>query len=384
MASGSIHRCDLHLIMVVTVTVLRTCAPCPSVCNCTGTFYGNAYCNHKNLDRVPAGISTNTRFLRLEYNRLTRLPAGAFSGLSQLLRLTLYNNLITEIEDGTFSGLVALKKLHLGSNNINLLTNNTFQGVPNLEELSLSNNRLLSLGNGVFNQIPNLLELDVSHNGIREFPTEVSKYLSNVQVLDLSSNPAQLLLIQNTVGIFKQIVALQYLKLNKLSEVSNTAGEIRIPESTFDGLPNLTNLELNGNRLSKIPSAIKSLKNLKYISLHMNSIQSVGADDFHQPSLLEILLLDKNKLVEIPASALAQLPHLTKLYLDFNPISTIPARAFWHNPRLTNLSLAYTNLTTIQEDAFSGLDQLGSLNLQGNNLTTIKGGVMTHVNPKVS
>ncbi|XP_022084400.1 carboxypeptidase N subunit 2-like [Acanthaster planci] len=179
------------------------------------------------------------------------------------------------------------------------------------------------------------------------------------------------------------MVALQYLKLNELSEVSNTAREIQIPECTFDGLPNLTNLELNGNRLSKIPSAIKSLKNLKYISLRMNSIQSVGGDDFHQPSPLEILRLDKNKLVEIPVSALAQLPHLTELYLDFNSISTIPARAFWHNPRLTNLSLAYTNLTIIHKDAFFGLNQLGPLNLQGNNLTTIEGGVMTHVNPKV-
>ncbi|XP_022084419.1 uncharacterized protein LOC110975875 [Acanthaster planci] len=376
MASGSIHRRDLHLIMVVTVTVLRTCAPCPSVCDCQRySTQKGIDCDGKDLDTVPAGIPADTRFLRLEHNRLTRLPADVFSGLSLLIQLTLYNNQIADIEDGAFRDLVRLRKLHLESNNISLLTNHTFEGVPNLEELILRNNRLSSLPSGVFSQVHSLVELDLAHNGIRDFPTDVSQDLRNVQMLDLSSNPAGLI----STAIFEHMVALQQIKLSSLIGIS----EIDLSGLAFDGLGNLVTLNLDGNHLNKVPTAIRSLSNLTSLDIHSNAIEMLNADDFYHPSLLEYLNLNDNQLTEIPTAALAQLPHLTTVFLDGNPISVISARAFWHNPRLSILSLADTNLTTIDADAFTGLSQLGTLYLQGNNLTTIVNGAMNSVNPNV-
>ncbi|XP_038057317.1 carboxypeptidase N subunit 2-like [Patiria miniata] len=365
------------LLMGLLILSQEAHSICPSVCRCGGQY---ASCGYQNLSAIPVGLPDDIRTLYLDYNQLTKLAAGDFSSLSQLEQLYLYNNHISVIEDGAFRGLASLKLLSLESNNIGMLTNRTFEEVPNLEELHLRNNRLSSLTSGVFSQVPRLRELDLASNDIGEFPTDVSRDLMNVEILDLSYNPASLLL----TPVFGQMVALQHLKLNDLFAANSASVEDSIPDSAFDGLSNLRNLELKGNRLTKIPAAVKTLPNLTTVSLYLNSIQSVNADDFYRPSLLEWLHLEYNSLVEIPTSALAEFQHLTDLYLNYNHIPVIPSLAFLHNPRLAILHMSYTNLTTIEKDAFVGLGRLETLYLKGNNLTTIVDGAMNHVNPNVN
>ncbi|XP_038057427.1 leucine-rich repeat-containing protein 24-like [Patiria miniata] len=377
-SSHSIRSFRIRLLLMGLLILSKEAhSICPSVCRCGGQY---ASCGYQNLSAIPVGLPDDIRTLYLEYNQLTKLAAGDFSRLSQLEQLYLYNNHIRVIEDGAFRGLASLKLLSLESNNIGMLTNRTFEEVPNLEELHLRNNRLSSLTSGVFSQVLRLRELDLARNDIEEFPTDVSRDLMNVEILDLSYNPASLLL----TPVFGQMVALQHLKLNDLSAANNASVEDSIPDSAFDGLSNLRNLELSGNRLTKIPSAVKTLPNLTTVSLYLNSIQSVNADDFHQPSLLEWLDLEYNSLVEIPTSALAEFQHLTDLYLNYNHIPVIPSLAFLHNPRLAILYMSYTNLTTIEKDAFDGLGRLETLYLKGNNLTTIVDGAMNRVNPNVN
>ncbi|XP_038057426.1 leucine-rich repeat-containing protein 24-like [Patiria miniata] len=371
---------DLYLV-TISLMILGVYATCPSVCNCRVYSTGKmVHCQGENLTAIPAGLPFDTVILQLGHNKLTRLEADAFSGLRQLRKLYLYNNEIVEIEDGAFRGLPNVKHLDLTSNKISVITNRTFEGIPYLERLNLGNNLLSSLPSGVFRQVPLLLELELRRNNIHEFPVDVSRDLVNVEILDLSFNPASLLL----TPIFGQMVALQHLKLNYLFDVNSALVEDSISESAFDGLSNLTNLELNGNRLTKIPSAVKSLPYLTSIELQSNSIRTINADDFYRPILLEVLDLSYNSLVELPTSALAEFPHLTDLILDFNPISVIGARAFFYNPHLATLYMAYTNLTTINEDAFMGLGRLDTLYLKGNNLTTVVDGAMNYVNPEVN
>ncbi|XP_038055084.1 peroxidasin homolog, partial [Patiria miniata] len=319
------------LLMGLLILSQEAHSICPSVCRCVGQY---ASCGNQNLSAIPVGLPDDIRTLYLEHNQLTKLAAGDFFRLSQLEQLYLYNNNITVIEDGAFRGLTRLKSLGLESNNISILTHRTFEGMPNLEELSLQNNRLSSLTTGVFSQAPRLRELNLASNDIGEFPTDISRDLMNVEILDLSYNSASLLL----TPVFGQMVALQHLILNNLSAVNNASvvDSIPVPDSAFDGLSNLRKLELNGNRLSKIPAAVKTLLNLISIKLQSNFIQSIDADDFHQPSLLEWLELDNNSLVEIRTSTLAGFPHLTDLYLNYNNLTTIVDGAMNHvNPNVT-------------------------------------------------
>ncbi|XP_078739227.1 uncharacterized protein LOC144952609 [Lampetra fluviatilis] len=67
------------------------------------------------LEVVQRGSSLLWR-VQLNNNRLTALPAGAFSNLSALRVLDISSNLVERIAPGAFSGLVSLRLLNLSRN----------------------------------------------------------------------------------------------------------------------------------------------------------------------------------------------------------------------------------------------------------------------------
>ena len=72
------------------------------------------------LTHVPRSICRLTTLtqLRLDNNRLTRLPDNCFTNLTALTSLTASTNNITELQDGLFDGLHQLKRLELSHNRI--------------------------------------------------------------------------------------------------------------------------------------------------------------------------------------------------------------------------------------------------------------------------
>ena len=64
-----------------------------------------------------AGLTGLTR-LKLDFNRLTTLPADIFSGLSALTLLRLDDNQLSSLPSGIFAGLTSLTTLNLSSNSL--------------------------------------------------------------------------------------------------------------------------------------------------------------------------------------------------------------------------------------------------------------------------
>lgn len=123
-----------------------------------------------------------------------------------------------------------------------------------------------------------------------------------------------------------------------------------------DWLPtnsNLTWLDLSGNKLKKIPSAL-----------------------LQRLSRLETLHLSQNLLEAVPAESLHSLHALERLYLDENKLKSLDAKAFSHNANLTHLFLQKNKLQSVPATVFHGLDRLQYLDLSENRLTFLTPGTL--------
>lgn len=68
----------------------------------------NLFINNNNLTRVPVGLPSGLKQLRLAYNRIEKISEGAFQNLDNLTLLLLQGNRLTTIEEGDLKGILWL------------------------------------------------------------------------------------------------------------------------------------------------------------------------------------------------------------------------------------------------------------------------------------
>jgi hypothetical protein len=108
--------------------------------------------------------------LWLQYNQISGIKSGDFSGLTNLTTLFLHRNQILSIESGAFSGLPHLRTVRLDHNRLPSIESGTFSELTNLTELFLYRNDISIIESGAFSGLPHLtvLELDVNDISIIE------------------------------------------------------------------------------------------------------------------------------------------------------------------------------------------------------------------------
>lgn len=99
---------------------LRLGACCPQSCQCPEHAGAVAvHCSARGLQEIPGDIPANAVLLKLDANRIARVPNGAFQHLSQLRELDLSQNAIETMGPAAFSGLAGgLRLLDLSHNRI--------------------------------------------------------------------------------------------------------------------------------------------------------------------------------------------------------------------------------------------------------------------------
>ena len=108
----------------------------------------------------------------------------------------------------------------------------------------------------------------------------------------------------------------------------------------FDGLSNLTSLNLNGNELSSLPSGIfDNLTELTSLNLLKNKLSSLTTGIFDRLTELDTLNLSGNELSSLPAGLFDKLTNLTNLNLLDNPLRSLPDGYFDKLTKLTTLFL---------------------------------------------
>ena len=137
----------------------------------------------------------------------------------------------------------------------------------------------------------------------------------------------------------------------------------------FNGLTNITSLDLGGQMLTTLPDGIFSGAGL---------------------TKLATLDLSDNQLTAVPAHSFTSLPALTTLDLSDNRLTTVPARSFASLPALTTLDLSRNEMPTVPVGLFEGLQKsltfsdLREQFYNDNNTATIAGftaSLSVNVNP---
>uniref|UniRef100_UPI003AAFB1C0 uncharacterized protein n=1 Tax=Centroberyx gerrardi TaxID=166262 RepID=UPI003AAFB1C0 len=237
---------------------------------------------------------------------LTEFPSEGLPKNTTLLTIQFTN--ITSISEHHLSATPLLKGLHLYSNKLRNLSSDLLRGVPRLNTLDLTGNQLVHLPPDVFSHAP-LLSLVLKNNLISKADAEWLPDNSNLTWLDLSGN--------------------------RLTEV---------PSALIRKLPHLENLDLSYNRLEKIPpNSLDPLTKLERLNLQENKLGSLDASVFRNTRNLTYLFLPQNRLERLPQSLFQGLAQLSTLGLEDNLLSHIPPGLL---DQVSSLDEAGLDLTT--------------------------------------
>ena len=286
-----------------------------------------------------------------------------------------------ELQPGDLDGLSGLEELGLPTGR---LPTNIFSGLIGLRNLWLSKARfgeepseLRELVPGVFRGASGLRKLTIWGHRIDVLRPGTFEGLP--RLLDLEVNGA------GESGVFDEPSNRPSTRLapgafHGMSELRRLRFQWHamgpLEAGAFDGLTNLKRLHLHDNALPSITAgAFRGLGRLTELDLRENGLKRLSGGVLEGLTRLEHLDLFDNRLATLEPGAFRHLPHLTGLILWQNRLERLPPGAFEGLTRLEYLSLSGNRLTELAPGGFSGLPSLRDLNLQNNRLRDLPAGV---------
>ena len=229
--------------------------------------------------------------------------------MSYLVSLRFSNNKFNLIPQGIYQ-LSNLKLLDMSGNNINEIDGNLIKGLSSLVELDLSKNKIRYIPNNI--QFLTFLEvLKISNNQLLELPEELG-VLTRLKKLFLNENSLQFL----PRNLFSKMVGLEeiYLYKNQLEDICDSSSSI------FDNMKHLKFLDIHSNHLT-IFNIFTEMPILDSLLLSYNQLQHInGLDKCYNLTNLD---LNNNKISEFPSDIL-KLKKLSTLNLQNNDLNSIP------------------------------------------------------------
>ncbi|KAM4609989.1 fibromodulin [Polymixia lowei] len=196
------------------------------------------YLNHNELTRVPPNLPKSITDLRLGHNKISKLQANSFEGMTSLTNLQLHANVIEEV-GGAFKGLKSLSMLDMRKNKLRKFPDNFPE---RLHQLYLEFNSIESIPADFLTMYPKLQFVRLAHNKLTDkgIPLDVFN-VSTLVELDLSHNELQ------KIPIISRSLENLYLQANQIKEFSL---------SSFCSVTDMTNysklrvLRLDANKIS--------------------------------------------------------------------------------------------------------------------------------------
>ncbi|GCC35215.1 hypothetical protein chiPu_0013698 [Chiloscyllium punctatum] len=286
---------------------------CPKECRCPSTYSNALYCDNQNLKEMPK-MPSRVLYGYIQNNFIKALPEKSFKNKTQLRWINLNKNKITSdnIDKGLFQKMENLLHLYMDDNNL--------EEVPaplpsSLEHLRLARNKISRIPEGAFTNLDKLTLLDLQGNNLKDFAIEVNTFqgLKSLLQLNLAKNglkemPPQI--PNSTLQLF--------LDNNSIKA---------IPQDYFSGLPKLSFVRLNHNKISDtgIPEFVFNVSSI--IDLQLSHNQLTIVPPIHLS--LEHLYLDHNQIKNINGAQVCPIP--------INTLSQMPSTD--HQPRLRYLRL---------------------------------------------
>uniref|UniRef100_A0A8C9TLE7 Leucine-rich repeat-containing protein 7 n=1 Tax=Scleropages formosus TaxID=113540 RepID=A0A8C9TLE7_SCLFO len=243
------------------------------------------------------------------------VPCRCFRGEEEVISVLDYSHCsLQQVPKEIFSFERTLEELYLDANQIEELPKQLFN-CQALRKLSMPDNDLSSLPTTIASLV-NLKELDISKNGIQEFPDNI-KCCKCLTIVEASVNP-----ITKLPDGFTQLLNLTQLFLNDaFLEYLPTC--LMFQPEVLEQLHNLKELWMDNNSLQTVPGSIGKLRQLRYLDLAKNRIETLDSEISGCESL-EDLLLSSNLLQQLPDS-IGMLKRLTTLKVDDNQLTSLPS-----------------------------------------------------------
>ena len=326
------------------------------------------------------------------------IEADAFAGLPNLETLDLSGNYIRHVSPGALCALTKLSSLNLSKNELSSMSdlgidgNSCGGGGMPVKILDMSSNALNSLTGDGLSKWPQLQELKLSNNylrGLDKTTFSLGAASRNLRLIDLSNNQLN--------GLHRSLFKGGNLRhLDTLILANNTFTQL--PDTLFDEVTALKELDLSGNFLTSITSRLLNrLHDIQHLDLSQNEIENIHAQAFSGLKRLKYLRLDSNRLSKIPKGLLrscgeaiqtlvlsdnaitrlssqlfANLAILSHLGLDKNLLEDLPNSLFANTSNLKVLDLSHNRFTMIPEAVnVSALQSLQSLSLSGNLVSSL-------------
>jgi len=154
-----------------------------------------------------------------------------------------------------------------------------------------------------------------------------------------------------------------------LSFSPKEASQLSSFANKFANIKDLTLVQCEIQHLQTLQ--LDEMKSLENLDLAVNSIESIGENNFVSLKKLKYLNMRLNKLVELKQNALNGLENLEFLDLNSNKIENIPEKAFLGLNKLTNLDLNFNKFKSVTFEMFSDCKELRKLMIFENPIENI-------------
>lgn len=307
---------------------------------------------HNNISVLSSLPSlTNLQRLFLDHCDIHTIAANAFGNAPALTNITLKTNRIATIDQQAFAGLPGLTGLYLEDNNLQTLPDSVFNSL-NLVDLYLDGSSIHTLTDNTFSGL-SVQHLSMKRNNISLLTAGHMKPLQNSLVsFHLDDNGQNLKIDANTFDGFTNLEALSlrasrvldiaFLKFIKVKSLY-LSGNI-FPDLDLRPYLNLASIEtlgLSDMGLVDFPAdkTLRHLSSLQKLDLSKNGIKTLQSSWFEYTPELTELNLAGNKLTKLPSDLSANLEGLTSLDLSINNLNLLTERSFVGMTKLGKLDL---------------------------------------------
>ncbi|KAM5132185.1 toll-like receptor 13 [Mantella aurantiaca] len=264
----------------------------------------------------------NLRYLDLSKNHLTYINKEAFKHLQKLTHLILRSCKIAIITKDSFFHLWNLRYLDVQENSISKVKGMSFKKLTRLETLLLSGNKILTIQKSGLQGLKSLKTLSLSNNIIYKFRDNYFTGLTSLLHLDISRN--QWSFHKNdSERPFEMLKVLETLDIS----YQDRHYEDRVPETLFEGLGSLKKLDMKGISVSFLKNvSFSSLTNLTDLDLSetfQESDQHATVQFIRKFFQIRYLILDNNKIKDLPEDTFAGFKFLENLSLKNNKLRNI-------------------------------------------------------------